>query len=127
MNKAAPLIEYLSEVKRRQFRPGSMDCALFAAEWVRRATGRDLTQGLRGKYRSIKRGQEMLREAGFDDHIAVANEHLQAIPPAMAGTGDIAVIDGEALGIVSADRVFVLRPDGLGHVKRRRATRAFRV
>lgn len=127
MSRAGLLINYLTEVRGRKFRPGSMDCALFAAEWVRRATGRDLTQGLRGKYRSIRRGHELLREAGFEDHIAVADEHLQAIPPAMGGTGDIAVIDGEALGIVSADRVFVLRPDGLGHVKRRRATRAFRV
>lgn len=127
MSRAAALTAYLAEMRAEPFRPGRHDCALFAANWVARVAARDPARGWRGTYRSLDRGRALLREAGFADHVAFAAAHLQEVPPALAQTGDIAVVEGAALGIFGADRVFVLRLDGLGHVSRLRAERAFRV
>lgn len=127
MTRATLLADYLREVRGTPFRPGRHDCALFAAGWVVRAGGPDLARGWRSKYRSLARGEELLRAEGYDDHVALAAAHLPEVPPALAQTGDVAVVEDHAFGIVSADRVFVLRPDGLGHVSRMRAERAFRV
>lgn len=127
MTRAQLLQTYLAEVRRKRFRPGQHDCALFVAGWVKMVTGQDHARGWRSKYRSLKRGRAMLQEAGHADHIALAASVLEEVSPAMAQTGDLAVIDGNALGVVSSDRVFVLHPDGLGHVSRMRAGRAFKV
>lgn len=118
---------YLSACRAKAFRPGRHDCATFAAGWVKEATGKDHARGWRGKYASLKKGRAMLEEAGHADHVAFVAAHLEEIPPSFAQTGDLAVIDGWALGIVSAERVFVLSPDGLGHVSLMRAERAFKV
>lgn len=121
------LNSYLAECRKRRFRPGVHDCATFVAGWVKKATGTDYARGWRGKYRSIRKGEALLKGAGHADHIALAAAHLEQTPAAFAQTGDLAVIEGRALGIVSAERVFVLRPDGLGHVSLSKAERAFRV
>jgi hypothetical protein len=78
-------------------------------------------------YRSLKRGQTLLRDIGFEDHVALVASLLEETPPARARNGDIALVNGHALGILSAERVFVLHPDGLGSVTRLQAERAFRV
>lgn len=127
MSRIVLLNTYLAEVREVRFRPGVHDCAMFAAGWVERLTGRDLAGPWRGRYLSLDEGAQMLREHGYADHIAILAERFEEIPPAMARTGDFAVIDGKALGIFSSDRVFVLHPDGLAHVSRMRAKRAFRV
>lgn len=127
MNRAVALQEYLREVRALTFRPGRHDCALFAAGWVARAGGPDLARGWRSKYRSLARGEELLQAAGYADHVAFAAAHLPEVAPSLAQTGDVAVVEDRAFGIVGADRVFVLRPEGLGHVSRMRAERAFRV
>lgn len=125
--READLNAYIAECRKRRFRPGVHDCATFVAGWVKKATGADYARGWRGKYRSLKKGQALLQEAGHADHVAFAAAHLEEIPAAFAQTGDLAVIGGRALGIVSAERVFVLRPDGMGHVSLSKAERAFRV
>lgn len=127
MTRAQKLQAYLDEARARQFAPGKHDCALFVAGWVKIATGVDHARGWRSTYRSLKKGTAMLQEAGHADHIDLAASVLAEIPPALARTGDLAVVNGEALGIVSDERVFVLRLDGLGHVSRRLAERAFTV
>ncbi|SMO98935.1 hypothetical protein SAMN06265173_1482 [Thalassovita litoralis] len=127
MTRAELLTAYLEAARHRRFRPGSHDCALFIAGWVRRVTGIDHAEGWRGRYRSLKRGQTLLRDIGFEDHVALVASLLEETPPARARNGDIALMNGHALGILSAERVFVLHPDGLGSVTRLQAERAFRV
>lgn len=127
MSRAGLLTEYLAECRATVFRPGRHDCALFVAEWVKRATGVDHARGWRSKYRSLTKGQALLQEAGHADHVAMVASILEEIPPSFAGEGDLGVVEGAALGIVSAERVFVLHPSGLAHVSRRKLERAFRV
>ena len=127
MDRLSLLIAYASEAGTRPFRPGRHDCALFAAGWVKLATGRDLARGWRSTYRSLKRGQQLLEEAGFADHVALAAAHLPEIAPTFAQIGDLAVLDDHAFGIVAGEMIYCLKPQGLGLVRRGVMRRAFAV
>ena len=127
MDRLSLLIAYAAEAGARPFRPGRHDCALFAAGWVKLATGQDLARGWRSTYRSLRRGQQLLEEAGFADHIALAAAHLPEIPPAFAQVGDVAVLETQAFGIVTGEMIYCLKPQGLGLVPRSAMRRAFQV
>jgi hypothetical protein len=125
----ARLTDYVISVQGASFRPGRLDCALFAAGAVRAMTGRDHARGFRG-YRTLAGGARRLQARGFEDHVALVAARLEEVPPAFAQAGDLAVIptgEGPALGIVQGEQVYVMRPDGLGLVSRLDAARAFRV
>ncbi|MTH62114.1 hypothetical protein GL300_23225 [Paracoccus litorisediminis] len=114
---------------RTSFAYGRHDCALFAAGAVAAMTGTDHARGWRG-YRSRAAGLRKLREAGFEDHIALVASHLEEIHPALAAPGDVAVVEGEdgpALGIVQGESIYILQREGLGLVSLLAAQRAFRV
>jgi len=127
MTRQQHLNAYLARVRARRFRPGAHDCALFVSGWVEQMTGHDHAAAFRGRYTKLDAGQDLLAAAGFEDHVALVASILTETLPSMAQTGDLAVVDDRALGIVASERVFVLRPDGLGHVSRRQAQRAFTV
>ena len=127
MDRLSLLIAYAAEAGQKPFRPGRHDCALFAAGWVKLVTGWDLARGWRSTYRSLKRGQQLLEEAGFADHVAFAASHLPEIPPAFAQVGDLAVLETQAFGIVAGEMIYCLRPNGLGLVPRSAMRRAFQV
>lgn len=127
MTRQQQLNEYLTNVRARRFRPGSHDCGLFVAGWVKRLTGEDHGARWRGKYRSMSGLDELVKADGFESHVDYVASLFPAVAPALAQTGDLAVVGNDALGIVASDRVFVLRPDGLGHVSRMTAERAFTV
>lgn len=127
MDRLSLLIAYAADAGQKPFRPGRNDCALFAAGWVKQLTGEDLARGWRSTYRSLKRGQQMLEEAGFTDHVALAAAHLPEIPPSFAQVGDLAVLETQAFGIVAGEMIYCLKPDGLGLVPRSAMRRAFAV
>ena len=127
MDRLSLLIAYAAEAGEQPFRPGRHDCALFAAGWVKIATGQDYARGWRSTYRSMKRGQQLLEEAGFADHVALAATHLPEIAPAFAQIGDLAVLDDQAFGIVAGEMIYCLTPKGLGLVPRGAMRRAFAV
>lgn len=112
----------LAQVARQPYRPGTQDCALFAAGAVAAMTGEDLAAPWRGHYRSVKEGLKALRAAGFADHLAFVSAHFPEIPPAFANPGDLAELEGldglPALGVVQGEHVYVLRPvvDGVGGI-----------
>jgi hypothetical protein len=127
MDRLSLLIAYAAEAGSRRFRPGRHDCALFAAGWVKTATGQDLARGWRSRYRSLKRGQRLLEEAGFANHVALAAAHLPEIAPAFAQPGDLAVLADNAFGIVAGEMIYCLKPQGLGLVPRGQMRHAFAV
>ena len=127
MSRAQMLIDYLDAVRAKRFRPGSHDCGMYVAGWVKVATGVDHGKRWRGRYRSMKRLAEGMAQDGFTSHVDYIASLFPEIPPAMAQVGDLAVCDGNAMGIFASDRVFVLRPDGLGHLSRLKAVRAFKI
>jgi len=114
MDRLSLLIAYAADSGQRPFRPGRHDCALFAAGWVKISTGRDLARGWRSTYRSLRRGRQLMQNAGFADHVAFAEAHLPEIAP-------------QAFGIVAGEMIYCLRPEGLGLVPRSAMRRAFNV
>lgn len=120
------LVAYVEAVRARPFAYGSHDCALFAAGAVLAMTGVDLAADFRGRYTSLKQGLKLARGR----HLAVLKLSFEAIPPAFAGVGDIALI-GEvgfpAMGIFDGEMILVLREEGLGLMPRAAATQAYRV
>ena len=127
MDRLTLLIDYAAEAGQRPFCPGRHDCALFAAGWVKLATGRDLARGWRSTYRSLSKGQHMLEDAGYADHVALAAAHLPEVAPAFAQIGDIAVLETQAFGIVAGEMIYCLRLEGLGLVPRGQMRRAFQL
>jgi hypothetical protein len=127
MDRLSLLIAYAAEAGARPFRPGRHDCAVFAAGWVKIATGQDYARGWRSTYRSLKRGQQLLEEAGFADHVDFAAAHLPEIAPAFAQIGDLAVLDDQAFGINAGEMIYCLKPQGLGLIPRGQMRRAFAV
>jgi hypothetical protein len=125
------LIAYLETALRKPFKPGTHDCALFAAGAVNAMTGTDLAADWRGRYRTLKGGLKRLQKAGFADHIALAASVLDDIPTSFAGPGDLAVIntpDGRALGVVQGEGIYLLTTDNrMGLRPMAEAIRAFRV
>jgi hypothetical protein len=127
MDRISLLIAYAADAGQRPFRPGRHDCALFAAGWVKLVTGQDFARGWRSTYRSLRRGQQLLEEAGFTDHVALAAAHLPEIAPAFAQVGDLAVLADQAFGITAGEMIYCLKPEGLGLVPRSQMRRAFQV
>lgn len=124
------LIGYLGIVAQQPFEPGVSDCALFAAGAVQAMTGVDLAADWRGRYATLADGLALLQSRGFADHIALAAGHFAEIPPALAAAGDLAVVqglEGEALGVVQGEGLYVLTPTRLGILPLTHAIRAFRV
>lgn len=124
------LTAYLASVAHRPLEPGVHDCALFAANAVLAMTGTDLAAAWRGRYRTLRGGQRVLRAAGYADHIALAASHFAEMPAAYARPGDLAVVDGPhgpALTVVQGRGVYVLTPSGLGTLSLLTAKRAFKV
>jgi hypothetical protein len=121
----ARLTDFLRANHRRTFAPGKWDCAIWAAGAVEAMTGEDHLRGFRG-YRSIAEGKRFLRAKGFDDHVAYCASLLPEVPPAFAQPGDVAVIDGQSLGIVQGAQVYMFGVNGFGMTPFSVIGRAFR-
>lgn len=130
------LLAFVRENHHRKFRPGKWDCAMFTAGAIHAMTGVDHARGWRSKYGSLAKGREMLQAIGHEDHVALIAHLFPEImvngnpAPSFARVGDVAVVvenGGAALGIVQGDRIWVLRPSGLGTVELTNAVRAFRI
>lgn len=110
-----------------------VDCGRhLAGRAVEAQTGIDVTAMFPGNYRTAASALRIMRAAGFDNLGDLVASVLPEIHPSQAGVGDIAAIAddsgfGYALGVVDGERIFVLRPDGLGTVELLKAQRAFRV
>lgn len=125
----ARLTAFLAAQRGVPFRPGRMDCALFAAAAVQEMTGTDIARGFRG-YRTLAEGLRKAQEKGFADHVAVFAAALPEIAPHDAAPGDVAVVPGEggaAMGIVQGRLVYVMGLRGPALVRRSMIERAFRV
>ncbi|WP_425595623.1 DUF6950 family protein [Phaeobacter inhibens] len=125
------LCGFLASVSRQKFRPGSHDCALFAAGAVQAMTGADLAADYAGRYRTVAEGMALLRSEGVVDLTALVIRHFEEIPPLKAGVGDLALVQGEggedALGVVQGPSIFVLQRNGLGRVSLEAGLKGFRV
>ncbi|PKP85816.1 MAG: hypothetical protein CVT80_00265 [Alphaproteobacteria bacterium HGW-Alphaproteobacteria-2] len=126
----ARLTAFLARAARSEFRPGDLDCALFAAGAVEAVTGLDPAASLRGRYATLDDGYARLAALGFADHVALAQSLFAEVPPAMAWPGDLAEVEtaeGPALGVVQGQCVYVMGRRGMGLMPLSAARRTFRV
>ncbi len=81
---------------------GTLDCCIFAADWVEVATGVDPMADFRGHYSSAGEAAEIVREWGEGSLLAtLVGLFGEAIPPAQSKRGDLAYRREEnAIGIV---------------------------
>jgi hypothetical protein len=121
---------YVAAAASRRFDFGEHDCAMFAAGAVAAMTGADPAAPYRGRYGTLNEGLELLRAAGFGDHLDMADSLFEEIPVARARPGDLAAVaagEGDALGVVQGEHVYLVGPGGLRLVPLTDASRAWRV
>jgi hypothetical protein len=82
------LAEYLEAMRDREFAFGSFDCALFGADWVKRCTGIDYAEQLRG-YSSPLEAYRIVSSYGSLEAMVTALLGREPIAPASAMRGDI--------------------------------------
>lgn len=133
------LADYIAACRARAFERGSFDCALFAADWVFDLTGIDFAAEYRGRYRTRRGADRLLREIAAGDLIAATTRALGAplASPLLARRGDVAALrvvgpdgpDTMALGIVDAEgsRIALIGMDGLTHAPLSAAVAAWAV
>ena len=83
------------------FEWGVNDCALFACDVIRDASGVDYAAPLRGRYKSARGAARVLKEfagGGIEDAAeAIARDAgLAEVPPLMARRGDFIMVESEA-------------------------------
>jgi hypothetical protein len=123
------LAAYIEARRARAFVWGEHDCALFAADWVHEATGRDPAAALRDTYQTAGEAARILHRHGGLARIAgeVLTEWLT---PRMAGRGDVALVENagrEALAIVDGAHLIGPGPAGLTFLPLEHALRAWKV
>lgn len=129
--RLALLGPFLAQARRKAFRPGQFECALFAADWVVALGHPDPAAPWRGKYSSIAQGLVMVRRDGYENHVDVFARTFREIEGAHAALpGDLACVieEGErAMGIIGGPVIHVVHPErGLGALPLSRAVRVFR-
>ncbi|PVY81051.1 hypothetical protein C7414_102379 [Cupriavidus alkaliphilus] len=95
------LSEFIEARRERAFSWGDSDCCLFVCDGVEAMTGADPGARWRGLYASEKGARRVLRDNGGVAGIATLVLGA-AVPPALAGRGDVVLIDtphGEALAL----------------------------
>ena len=122
------LIDFIEAASGRPFSWGEHDCCLFAADWVREATGSDPAAGYRGRYRSRSGAARLLREiAGGEVETAASRALGLPLPsPLLARRGDVALVAG-ALGVVVGGEVALPGEAGLALHPLGTAEKAWRV
>ena len=125
------LVQYIAERARTPVDPARPVCAEFTAGAVEAMTGKRVGIAWRDKYPTVRAGLKALRDGGYADHIALVADLFDAMPPAMACPGDIAVLPGEdgikVLGIVQGANIYVQSINGVGAVPLTDAIAAFKV
>jgi hypothetical protein len=123
----------LEEVERHgdlPFEYGVSDCITFAVDCAKAITGTDVMEHRRNYENQIGAAKALRRE-GFNDVGDFLASEFEEIPPALAGRGDLGVIEGDeatvAVVFVGAHVVGKEQPGGVRQVSRSLVSRAFRV
>jgi hypothetical protein len=107
------------------------DCIGWAGNVAERLLGRDVLATYRGRYTTETGSRRVMAREGWRDLGDVAAAFFAEIPPALAQSGDWALVvndDGsDTIGVVCNHLVIARAPRGMAQVPRRRMLKAFRV
>lgn len=125
--------QVIDDMRLKPFAWRDNDCGpALVGRSVEALTGVDIAVAYRGKYSDAASALRLVRSHGFDDLADLVASLLPEIHPSRARVGDIAAFEMDspfrsALGVVNGERVFVLRPEGIGTMNLLQARRAFKV
>lgn len=94
------LDDHVHQAYHQPFKWGEHDCALWASQWVGKATGTDHGTLWRGKYKTEMGAARLMKKRGYEGVEAIADAHLTIIPVPFARRGDLILHPQGALGIV---------------------------
>jgi len=124
------LLEEIDRHDKLPFEYGKSDCLTFAVDCAKAINGKDVMRGKR-KYTNQIGAAKALKTAGFKDIGDALASMFEEIPPALAGRGDLGVIEGEeatvAVVFIGPYAVGKEIPGGVRQVPRSAVSRAFRV
>lgn len=123
------LAEFIEARRERAFSWAESDCCLFVCDAIEAMTGIDPGARWRGLYSTEKGARRVLRDNGGVSGIA-ATVLGPAVPSALAGRGDVVLIDtphGEALAMCLGGIVAAQGGDGLIFVPAASAKAAWKV
>lgn len=117
-NHRSAIMAVITEYDRKTLVYGEHDCAMFAAECLKAATGRDLLEEFRGKYSDYETGLALMAEKGFKSHVEYITNGLKKIHPSRAKFGDLCIVEtgdqtGTTVGVCGGGFVLVMGPRGL--------------
>ena len=113
------LAQFIEQRRHVPFGWGTNDCCLFGADWVLRATSKDLAADLRGRYGSALGAARILgRCGGVRGLIKNRGEQIgiQSVPSRSIQRGDLVVANmgrGESIGISLGNVAAFVSRDGL--------------
>ena len=107
------LHEHIQQGRSITFCWGENDCALWSADWVMTATGKDFASDWRGKYQTEAGLQEMMFERGYAAPSDIANEALNPAPLSFTQRGDIVLHPQGCLGICDGIISYFLMEKGI--------------
>lgn len=123
------LAEFIEARRERVFSWGDSDCCLFVCDAIEAMSGADPGARWRGLYASEKGARRVLRDNGGVAGIATLVLGAAA-PPALAGRGDVVLIDtpnGEALAICLGSQLAAQGQAGIEFMEMRQAKAAWTV
>ena len=87
------LAEYLRSMRDRRWKPGTLDCGVFMADWVRERMGVDPIADVRGTYDSERQFLRILRrEGGFEASCAARLKAVGWKETKIPKAGDVIVV-----------------------------------
>lgn len=110
------------------FQWGHNDCALWCADWVNIATGRDFASQWRGLYATERELNDLLASRGFAGPAEIpASVGLPSMHPAFAKRGDIVLNAQGCLGICNGIGSYFLIERGITAFRTNTCTHAWKV
>lgn len=121
------LDQHIREAYRVPFQWGSRDCALWATDWVHKATGEDHGGPWRGKYKTEIGAAKRMKKLGFASVADIASAHLTECQPGMAQRGDLVLHPEGSLGVCAGRQSFFLTESSVTSIPTLDCPRAWRV
>lgn len=110
------LTEFIQARRKRRFKWGKDDCALFAADCVKHITGVDYAEEFRGKYSDEKGAKSVLIKEGKGTLLKTIDTKLIRYSSALlASRGDVVYYKG-ALGICGGGSCYFYSHKGITNV-----------
>lgn len=117
------LADYITARLGEPFCYGRLDCVLFASEWIKAATGKDVLAGL-PKWKTERGAKRVIRSVGGLE--SAIDARLKRIDPKTARDGDIAMHENIVF-IFSGTHIVGPGMDGLQFIDRMKAQCAWSI